>query len=267
MKRRDALVVTLVLVLVVYALVMTRGTRGTAKGVAGERAALIEVDGLEWAATHPDTASLVMKRKAYTISYNERTKQPNWVAWLLTADHVDGPYSRDVTDFHEDEDVPAPRATLEDYKGSGYDRGHHCPAGDNKWDFDAMCESFLLSNMSPQNKRLNSGRWNQIEQAVRRLAAREDSIYIINGPIVRGGMGSIGRNGVTVPVGFFKVVASLRGEPWGAAFVCSNDADNPSTEDCLTTIHKVEEMTGITFFPELDSLTAVRVKSGWRLKD
>lgn len=116
-------------------------------------------------------------RKNYVVSYNSHTKCPNWVLWQLTREHADGNVKRPDYAFHEDMEVPAPRAELADYKHSGYDRGHMCPAGDNKWDADAMYESFLITNMCPQNQNLNSGLWNQIEMQCR-LLGKEIREYI-----------------------------------------------------------------------------------------
>ena len=76
----------------------------------------------------------ILKRKGYTVSYNSETKNPNWVAWHLTKSHTYGSFQRREEVFSEDESVKAPRATNNDYFNSRYDRGHMCPAGDNKWD-------------------------------------------------------------------------------------------------------------------------------------
>ena len=123
-------------------------------------------------------------RKGYVVSYNKDTKLPNWVAWRLTADHVNGEAKRPGNAWHEDNDVPAPRANYSDYKGSGWTRGHMCPAGDNKWDADAMYETFLYTNCCPQNANLNSGTWNQIEIACRKWAQKYGEVDIVCGPIL-----------------------------------------------------------------------------------
>lgn len=117
-----------------------------------------------------DTPEQILVRKGYVVSYNNETRLPNWVAWRLTAEHADGPAKRPNNAWHEDTDVPLRRATSSDYKGSGWTRGHMCPAGDNKWDGEAMYESFLYTNCCPQNGNLNNGTWNQIELACRRWA-------------------------------------------------------------------------------------------------
>ncbi len=124
----------------------------------------------------------IIKRYAYTLSYNKDTRCPNWVAWHLTAEHIDGEVSRD-RNYYEDEDVPRPRATTFDYKGSGWTRGHMCPAGDNKWSEQAMQESNLLTNICPQHASLNSGVWNVIERNCRDWAQKYGDLYIVCGPI------------------------------------------------------------------------------------
>ena len=93
-----------------------------------------------------NTSEQYLERTSYFVSYNKDTKCPNWVAWHLTAEHADGDIKR-FASYLEDEEVPKPRATNEDYKGSGWSHGHMCPAGDNKWDAEAMKESNLLTNM------------------------------------------------------------------------------------------------------------------------
>ena len=127
-------------------------------------------------------SELIIKKKAYIVSYNKDTKIPNWVAWRLTGVHSDGPVGRSNS-FYEDEEVPLPRATSEDYRGSGWSRGHMCPAGDNKWSETAMYESFSLVNVCPQNANLNSGLWNSIEIDCRRWARHFGAVYIVCGPV------------------------------------------------------------------------------------
>ena len=79
-----------------------------------------------------NTSEQILERQSYTVSYNKDNKIPNWVAWSLTADHIDGDVKRPGNAWHEDMDVPSPRATNSDFRKSGWTRGHMCPAGDTK---------------------------------------------------------------------------------------------------------------------------------------
>ena len=209
-----------------------------------------------------DTPEQLLERTAYTASYNEATRLPNWVAWLLTADHANGTLKRPGRAYHEDQEVPLPRATDADYRGSGYDRGHMCPAGDNKWDAEAMYETFLMTNMCPQNARLNSGDWNEIEMACRRWARKYGEVFIVCGPILMNRQhATIGKNRVVVPEAFFKVVLCLNGEPKGIGFVCRNTDGNRPKDLYVNTIAQVERITGLRFFQNLDLEVAEQVKS------
>ena len=116
----------------------------------------------------PDSLpSVLLQRVGYTVSYNPAMRIPNWVAWHLTPQRLEGAASRKGHPFQADEDIPAPRVDTYDYMRSGYDRGHMCPAADNKWDAEAMRESFLFTNICPQNHNLNAGDWNEIEMQCR----------------------------------------------------------------------------------------------------
>jgi len=196
-------------------------------------------------------SELIVRKKAFIVSYNKETKIPNWVAWHLTAEHTDGPISRRNM-FYEDEDMPLPRATNEDYRGSGWSRGHMCPAGDNKWDEEAMNESFSLINVCPQDASLNSGLWNSIEIDCRKWARRFQDIYIVCGPVFyRQKHELIGSNEVYVPEAFFKVVLCLNGEPKGMGFVVKNNAGTRKRDLYYNSIDQVERITGMDFFPIL----------------
>jgi len=213
-------------------------------------------------------AEQILYRKGYVTSYNKNTKIPNWVAWHLTAEHTAGPIPRPGNAWHEDEEVPAPRATLTDYRGSGWSRGHMCPAGDNRWDSNAMYESFLFTNCCPQDANLNSGDWNQIEMACRRWAERFGDIYIVCGPILfRREHETIGPNKVVVPEAFFKVVLCLNGKPKGIGFVRRNTDSSRRKDLYVNSIKEVERITGLTFFPSLPKTISDSVKSQVNLED
>ena len=194
-------------------------------------------------------SELIIRKKAYLVSYNKDTKIPNWVAWHLTAEHTDGPVGRSNV-FYADDAVPAPRATNEDYRGSGWSRGHMCPAGDNKWDEEAMNESFSLINVCPQDASLNSGLWNSIEIDCRKWAVRFQDIYIVCGPVFyKQEHELIGNNEVCVPEAFFKVVLCLNGRPKGMGFVVKNNAGTKKRDLYYNSIDQVERITGMDFFP------------------
>ena len=197
----------------------------------------------------------LLRRKAYVSSFNRTTLMPNWVAWKLTAAHTDGDIQRKGVKFHPDDDVPEPyRVTTYDYMQSGYDRGHMCPAADNRWDRRAMDECFLMTNMCPQNHGLNAGDWNEMEMQCRRWAKEYGEVYIVAGPILyRGKHATIGQeHRVTVPEAFFKVVLCLKGTPKAIGFIYRNTDGNRPKGDYVNSIDEVERITGYDFFHGLN---------------
>lgn len=209
----------------------------------------------------------ILVRKSYTVSYNKDTKIPNWVAWCLTANHAYGDIKR-AGGFMEDEEVPKPRATKEDYKGSRWSHGHMCPAGDNKWDETAMRETFLLTNICPQDRSLNSGLWNKIEQDCRRWAKRYGEVYIVCGPILlKREHETIGENKVVVPEAFFKVILCMQGKPKAIGFVVRNNEGKKKRDQFINTVDEVERITGIDFFPNLPDDVENEVEAYSNLED
>ena len=200
--------------------------------------------------------NLLLERYCYSVSYNKFTRQPNWVKWELTDEHVlkkkDGVWN----EYREDTDLPSEiRATLDDYASSGYDRGHMCPGGDCNWDYEGRDETFLLSNMCPQNPNLNRGDWKEIEFACRKWAKQYGSIYIVCGPIFFKSQKheKIGPHQIPVPEAFFKVILCVESSnPKGIAFICRNTDGNRKKDFYVNSIRQVERVTGYRFFPKLN---------------
>ena len=208
----------------------------------------------------------ILINKAFVTSYNKDTRNPNWSSWKLTSEHSEGEYSRDKEFFYEDERVSEPRATPADYTNSGYDRGHMCPAADNRWDRAAMHESFVMTNVCPQDRDMNKNTWNEIEQLCRIWSREYGAIYIVCGPMYLGNsFKSIGQNKIVVPDGFFKVVLRIGAEPLGIGFICENKSDEDNEIVHVTTIKTIEDITGYTFWETLSDSLSIEVKSNSRL--
>lgn len=196
----------------------------------------------------------ILYRRGYAISYNQTNKLPNWVAWHLTKQHTYGNVERPRRAFHDDNDIKNSTHYWDYDKARKYDRGHMCPAGDNKWDYKAMQETFLMSNVCPQYRNLNSGVWNDIEIKCRDWARQEGDVYIVCGPIFfpnRKNRDFIGESRIPVPDAFFKVVLSNRGKGKSIGFICENRSGSSDLNDYSVTIDEVEKLTGLDFFPAL----------------
>lgn len=239
---------------------ITDRTETGSRAIAGGQAHTDTMPQMELPA-YEDSA-IILRRTGYTACYDPEHRIPRWVAWYLTAGHTTGNHSRKNQNFTEDEDVPEPRATHYDYMRAGYDRGHMCPSGDCKWSESAQAESFLLTNICPQNPNLNRGDWNEMENQCRTWAEKYGEIYIVCGPVLlKGRHKTIGTNKITVPEAFFKVVLRTSPDTCAIGFIYRNtDGDRPK-DSYMNTVDQVERITGLDFFPNLPDETENRVEA------
>lgn len=114
------------------------------------------------------THNIYLSHEGYSLSYDTINHCPFWVAWELTSNEIQGKHGRS-NGFLSDPQLPIRhQVTKSDFSCSGYDRGHICSAGDQKWSEFAMPESFYMSNMCPQTPKLNQIWWEHLEDAERR---------------------------------------------------------------------------------------------------
>ena len=180
----------------------------------------------------------------FSLKYNEVYEQAEWVAYLLTDDEVLGTVDR-IDRFRADDSIPTDSASLADYRGSGYDRGHLAPAADMKWSETAMDESFLMSNMSPQAPGFNRGIWKRLEGIVREWAVENEEVYVVTGPVLTDGPYlALGENQVAVPKQYYKVILDYK-EPELKAirFILPNEKSNLPLSVFVVSVDRVEEIT------------------------
>ncbi|MDB9720362.1 DNA/RNA non-specific endonuclease [Winogradskyella sp.] len=214
------------------------------------------------------TTSQIVHHNNYSLSYSEPHEQAEWVAYELKAAHLSAtnhkrPY------FEIDKAVKSGAAHWRNYKKSGYDRGHLCPAGDRRFTKEAHDETFLTSNISPQEHQFNAGIWNRLEQKVRYWAKKNDGVFVVTGGVLKNGLKTIGDESVSVPDQFYKVILdNNNGKIKVLAFLMNHkDSDLPLYK-FVVSIDEVEALTGIDFFPELDDtienkLEASRSYKSW----
>lgn len=193
----------------------------------------------------------IIKHKYYSLSYSEADEQAEWVAYLLTSKMPSGVVER-TDDFRPDPLVTTGSAALTDYAGSGYDRGHMCPAEYMSFSEEAMSETFYLSNMSPQDPSFNRGIWSSLEAQVRDWASDYDSLFVITGPVLTSNKGTIGTNKVSVPKYYYKVILDYcQPDIKMIAFILPNEKGVGTLVSYAVTTDSVEMITGIDSFPAL----------------
>lgn len=162
----------------------------------------------------------------FAVLYSSLSKTPLVVVERLNRAQIEAAKDEHRTEqFYPDPRVPAgSRAELSDFSGSGLDRGHLSPAGDQP-DPQSMAQSFALSNMVPQDPTNNRKIWSKVEKDVRKFARRaQGDVYVFSGPMFNGPRRAIGANRVWVPSHLFKLVYDeASGRSW--AYILPNTSD------------------------------------------
>lgn len=197
------------------------------------------------------TTNQIVKHDFYTLSYNEKFEQSEWVYYELKKRFVvNGNFSRPF--FIEDPKVKTESANWRNYKKSGYDKGHLCPAGDMEFDIKAYNDTFYTSNISPQDHNFNAGVWNRLEEKIRYWAIKYDGIYVVTGGVLEASLKTIGKEKVLVPNYFYKILLDdSNGKYKMIAFLIPNEKSNKPLYDFVVSVDSIEKMTGINFFPKL----------------
>ncbi|CAI5728343.1 unnamed protein product [Peronospora destructor] len=218
--------------------------------------------------------SNVLVRSGYVVSFDYRTRNPSWVMEYLTKNslRVEHDADRANSKFAVDQDVPEQfKVHPNRYLKSGYDKGHLAPARNMTHSQEAMDESFLMTNMSPQvGAGFNRGYWARLEEFMRYLAGQYDAIYVITGPLflpkknkqtgeyeVSYPVLGAPPNAVAVPTHFFKIVLGEKQGGRGfatAGFILPNKviSENKDLRDFQAPLDVIEKLAGLLFFDKLD---------------
>ena len=190
----------------------------------------------------------IISHTGYSLLYNEKYKQSNWVAYELTKQETNKIFDRS-NKFISDPQVKSVNTFNKDYAGSGYDRGHLAPAADMGWSATSMIESFYYSNMSPQQPGFNRGIWKKLEELVRTWAIENKAVYVVTGPVLAKGLSTIGNNKIAVPNYYYKVILDYK-EPniKGIGFILANESSKSALQNYAVSIDSVEKVTGLDFF-------------------
>ena len=207
------------------------------------------------------TTGQIIHHENYSLSYHEAHEQAEWVAYELKSSHLSRtnhkrPY------FEIDLAVKTGAAHWRNYKNSGYDRGHLCPAGDRRFSKKAHDETFLTSNISPQEHEFNSGIWNRLEQKVRYWARKYDGVYVVTGGVLEADLSTIGEEDVSVPESFYKILIDMNsGSPKMLAFLMPHRDSKKPLYEFVVSVDEIEAITGIDFFPELEDTIELKLEA------
>ena len=200
----------------------------------------------------------LVKHTHYSLSYSEKHEQAEWVFYEINKERILGLVNR-TDDFRSDKSISTNSASLEDYKSTGYDRGHLAPAEDFSFSTSAMSESFYMSNISPQHPSFNYGIWKDLEDLVRKWGVNS-TLYVVSGPVFGSCISTIGSNNVCIPESYYKVIYDPSGKKM-IAFVIPNEKGTKSLKEYVCTTDSLETITNIDFFPILDDKLERKLES------
>lgn len=231
-------------------------------------------------------ASSHNKERSFSLLYDSRIYHSLWVAYPISKLHTPGGGSRKDDWGRMDSNIPTDKQVYlrSSFNGS-YDRGHLCPAA-TRFHPDTLENCMQLSiptNMSPQLSGLNQQKWAEIEKQVRGWGSAKgcDTLYVVTGAVFRtvGGNENIsyayGKSDsskqVSVPNYYYKALLQRRGTGTSSSFqalaiwVPHKAATGKLTANDIISIDRLEELTGIDFFHNLDDTTEQRVESFYDL--
>ncbi|MEX8518774.1 MAG: DNA/RNA non-specific endonuclease [Leptothrix sp. (in: b-proteobacteria)] len=189
--------------------------------------------------------------RTFGVLHSGFTLTPLWSAEHLTPSMVMAAATmKRKNAFHAERSLPDDeRAVLDDYKGSGYDKGHMSGSGDMP-DMSSQHDSFSLANMVPQARRINEGLWEAIEKAVRSEVSQGHSLYVITGPLFEGGILTRIAGRVAIPTRVFKAVYDPQAQT-ASAYVATNEKTSTTKEYDVITIEELEHRLKINLFPAM----------------
>lgn len=218
--------------------------------------------------------------KNFVLSYDSRNRVPNWVLEHLTPAHLDSDsYDRNGMEFVEDRSIHHFfRSTNDDYRRSGFDRGHMAAAGNYRADKADTKSTFILTNIAPQvGKGFNRDKWNDLERHIRsNIVKRSENTWVCTGPVylpkrdpTSGKMfvtyQVIGQNHVAVPTHFFKIILyQQRGKYYLESYLMPNIVidDKQSIFDFRINPEAIERAAGLLFFNNIPR-KQITIKTGF----
>ncbi|WP_227675626.1 DNA/RNA non-specific endonuclease [Psychrobacter submarinus] len=186
----------------------------------------------------------------FAVMYSGVTRTPLWSAEHLTRARLNQAKTIDREDsFHEESRLPeSARASLEDYSGSGYDRGHLAPNADMATR-SQQYDSFSLANIAPQSPRNNRYIWRNIESATRYLTQQYGEVYTVTGVAFTDKKTKRLNRQVLVPSHFFKAVYIPAIDQAGVYYAPNDESERIE----VISLDELSEQIGVEVLPVLDS--------------
>lgn len=236
----------------------------------------------------------VFKFAAYTTSFDgaddnngdsdsDKWGIPEWVAYQinkLTVDHPlskrpswmtdDNLYQQGIAPNDKTYAVSGTNALKEVKTNYRFVRGHMCPKNTaERISADAAYNTHTMLNACPQLQWQNNGIWKELEKNCEDWADKYNSIWVVCGPIFFGKepamwLGQDGEMKIAIPDAFYKIVIKEDGNSVDTlAFLIPNILieTEASLDGFLTSIDRIESLTGLDFLTALDDTIETDVEA------
>ncbi len=197
---------------------------------------------------------IIIHRQGYSLGYDLKRKTANWVWEHLTSENLQSAQEKMLFKVHEDPEIPAPfRTQLGDYRSDEFEKAYLCPPMDRRNHLAAMADTYYLSNIVPQARKLKEGVWRELEQKVRAWTKEYQSLDVFTGPLFLASENQmnyrlIGPNQLAVPTAFYKVIFAKKKRDWDTkCYLIPNEALNEGIDQYEVSLEEIEKASGITF--------------------
>lgn len=214
----------------------------------------------------PSTNVRLLCKSKFLVGYSDETKTPIWTIERLGSARIPVSTGRETQAFEEDAEIPSHhRATLQDYVGNGFDRGHLVAAGNYIDDPKAYRETFMLSNVAPQiGPGFNRGIWRTLEEEIRNLAQCTDELFVYTALVFPDSVvprPTIGKSQINIPSGFIKVLF-LPEQRKAISFYAENRRHTSTNiGTLLSSVDRVEIISRFQFLATLPPLVEKDIES------
>lgn len=196
----------------------------------------------------------------YSVGYSYMFRHPRWAIEVI--DHQKT--IKRLNNFRPDFRIPEQfRLEPNDFRNSGYDRGHLVASADKDSELLENSETFLLSNMTAQKHELNAGPWEDLENLVREVDKLDSilEVYAMSGPIylwdkafevITPHSGS--HNTFPIPHAFFKSILTedVKGQINLYSYIMPNiEKIDVNFQNNVCSTSEVERVTGMILWPAL----------------
>jgi len=190
---------------------------------------------------------LPVKHARFSLSYNEGTELPSWLAYALTPEMAKATGTVKEK-YNEDPLVSTGSSSPKDYRDAGFVMAQLVPAEDMMFDLKAAAETYLMSNIVPQKVGFNKYLWKALEPLIREWAKEGNTLYIAAGPVLADGpFGTFRENKVAIPTRCYKVILDTNGER-AIGFMFRVNTSTGTLKSFALSVDEIEKITKIDFF-------------------